>query len=85
VVQLLGEHGYEPRRTGSTVTLVNCPFRALARRHTDLVCGMNSALITGLVEALAADFVDARLEPGDARCCVILTAREEVAAGSRRT
>lgn len=27
----LAEHGYEPRRSGTELTLVNCPFDALAR------------------------------------------------------
>jgi len=73
-VALLSGHAYEPRRTGSTVVLVNCPFHALARRHTELVCTMNHALIAGLVEVVAPDLLNACLEPGENRCCVTLTA-----------
>ncbi len=41
----LADYGYEPRRTEHAVVLANCPFHALAQEHTDLVCGMNLALI----------------------------------------
>lgn len=75
VGRLLAERGYEPRRTDSTLTLVNCPFHALAQRHTDLVCGMNHALVTALVDTVAADVLEARLDPGENRCCVTLTRR----------
>ena len=75
VGRLLAERGYEPRRTDSTLTLVNCPFHALAQRHTDLVCGMNHALIASLVEAVAPDVLEARLDPGESRCCVTLAQR----------
>ncbi|MFC4117770.1 hypothetical protein [Nonomuraea zeae] len=52
--------------------MANCPFHALAEAHTELVCHMNHALISGLVESLAPPAVEARLEPGDDRCCVSL-------------
>src|SRR3954454_9758031 len=41
----LAEYGYEPRRVGVNVELANCPFHTLAKEHTDLVCGMNLALL----------------------------------------
>lgn len=66
--------GYEPRRHGDELTLVNCPFDALAREHTSLVCGMNLALLSGLAQRLPAGRLDARLEPADDRCCVVLAA-----------
>ena len=72
-VDLLAEHGYEPRQVGRTILLTNCPFHSLARSHTDLVCHMNEALLTGFAEAIAPDRLEARLEPGEDRCCVILT------------
>jgi predicted ArsR family transcriptional regulator len=79
-VNLLSGHAYEPRRIGSTVVMANCPFDALARRHTELVCGMNHSLITGLVRSVAPDLLDVRLDPGDNRCCVTLTARPGTAS-----
>ena len=73
IVSLLSEHGYEPRRTGDTLALANCPFRALARTHTQLVCQINHALIAALVGSIAPDHVVAHLDPGENRCCVTLT------------
>ena len=70
---LLAEHGYEPRQVGRTILLTNCPFHSLARSHTELVCHMNKALLTGFAESIVPDLLEARLEPGEDRCCVILT------------
>ena len=55
VLALLAEHGYEPRVEGAEIVLANCPFHALARDHTALVCGMNLHLLTALLELLAPD------------------------------
>ncbi|MGP3911298.1 helix-turn-helix transcriptional regulator [Nonomuraea sp. 10N515B] len=71
-VGALSEHGYEPRRESTRVIMANCPFHALAEAQRELVCHMNHALITGLVESVAPPKVEARLEPGDNRCCVSL-------------
>jgi predicted ArsR family transcriptional regulator len=70
----LAEHGYEPRRDGGTVTLSNCPFDALARDHTQLVCGMNFAIMNALTACVAKSKLTARLEPASGRCCVVLDA-----------
>ncbi|ORV15445.1 helix-turn-helix transcriptional regulator [Mycobacterium celatum] len=70
---VLTEHGYEPRRIDGEICLANCPFHTLARRQTELACGMNHALIAGVAEALAPHSPHARLQPGEARCCVVLT------------
>jgi predicted ArsR family transcriptional regulator len=68
----LTRHGYEPRDVGGRVVLVNCPFHRLAQTHTQLVCGMNHALISGLTSALEPHCPIAGLEPGSGRCCVVL-------------
>ena len=67
----LARYGYEPR-TGADeeLLLVNCPFEALARSHTTLVCGLNLSFVEALTEGLGCSEVDARLEPHDAYCCV---------------
>ena len=65
--------GYEPHIDGDVVTLGNCPFHALAQEHTDLVCGMNLALVHGMAERAPGD-VTAKLDPAPHRCCVTLTA-----------
>ena len=72
VVEVLAEHGYEPRRDGRTVVLRNCPFHDLAAEHTDLVCGMNRDLLDGLTQGAQAPRIRARLDPASDRCCVVL-------------
>ena len=37
------------------IRLRNCPFHQLAEQHRDVVCGMNLALIEGLVAGLGAN------------------------------
>jgi predicted ArsR family transcriptional regulator len=71
----LAEQGYEPRRDADRVVLANCPFHALAREHTELVCGMNLAVIATMVARCADGRLSARLDPADDRCCVVLDAR----------
>lgn len=68
----LSEHGYEPRTEGSAVVLANCPFHSLASEHTEMVCGMNLALIDGLVDEVDSASLRCALEPADGRCCVVL-------------
>ncbi|MFF4623136.1 helix-turn-helix transcriptional regulator [Nonomuraea jabiensis] len=72
VMPALESLGFEPRTEGAAITLVNCPFHSLARQHTELVCGMNLCLLTGLLEGLAATGVTASLEPAPEHCCVRL-------------
>lgn len=74
--QLTGElagQGFGPYREAGQIYLRNCPFHALSRDHTELVCGMNLALLSGLVDGVGASGVEARLDPGPGRCCVVLT------------
>jgi predicted ArsR family transcriptional regulator len=73
VAAVLAAHGYEPRVQGDRVVLANCPFHALAREHTALVCGMNLDLITALLDELGRRDVLAGLDPAPQRCCVTLT------------
>ncbi len=69
----LAAHGYEPRQEGETITLVNCPFDALARNHTELVCGMNLAILDAVADRACRGRLRARLDPAPGRCCVVLT------------
>ncbi|MPZ67101.1 MAG: helix-turn-helix domain-containing protein [Pseudonocardiaceae bacterium] len=71
-LEVLEEHGFEPRAEGSGVVLANCPFHALAQEHTELVCGMNLRLLDGLLDSLAPTGLAAHLSPSPARCCVRL-------------
>jgi predicted ArsR family transcriptional regulator len=73
VVAVLAANGYEPRAEGDRVVMANCPFHALAQQHTELVCGLNHALVTGLTEALDRAELVATLDPEPGRCCVTLS------------
>ncbi|WP_406631240.1 helix-turn-helix transcriptional regulator [Amycolatopsis sp. WGS_07] len=66
----LAARGYEPRPDGDVVRLANCPFHVLSQRHPGLVCGMNLALLEGLLEG--ADGVRARMDPRPGLCCVVV-------------
>jgi predicted ArsR family transcriptional regulator len=70
----LAEQGYEPRREGATITMSNCPFDALARTHTALVCGMNLAIMTAVTDRVGETGLTARLEPHTDHCCVVIDA-----------
>lgn len=75
---VLRDHGFEPWHDESgTVRLRNCPFHSLAAVHPDMVCGMNLALMRGLVEGLDADALNPELNPSQGRCCVALAARRQ--------
>jgi predicted ArsR family transcriptional regulator len=54
--------------------LRNCPFHQLAARHRVIVCGMNLALIEGLVAGLRADGMRPELDPRPGQCCVVIRA-----------
>ena len=71
----LTTHGYEPRIKGAAILLANCPFDALAREHTELVCGMNLALLGAVADRASDGTMTARLDPADDRCCVVLNTR----------
>jgi predicted ArsR family transcriptional regulator len=69
---ILDDFGYETEAEDGTVTLSNCPFRAMAEEDTELVCGMNLNLLEGLVEGLEVTGTVVRLDPAPGRCCVTL-------------
>ncbi|WP_225642474.1 helix-turn-helix transcriptional regulator [Streptomyces werraensis] len=72
VFDVLEENGFEPRCDGDAIVLGNCPFHALAREHTQTVCGMNLHLFRGLLEGLAESDLQACLAPSPGHCCVRL-------------
>ena len=73
VAAVLAGWGYEPRVQEGAIVLANCPFHALAREHTALVCGMNLHLVTAMLDELGHPLVEARLDPAPERCCVTVT------------
>jgi predicted ArsR family transcriptional regulator len=70
MVDALSAQGYEPEAAGGELRLRNCPFHALVAEHTDLVCGMNLALIEGVVEGLEFPAAKPVLAPTPGMCCV---------------
>jgi len=65
--------GFEPQRTREgEVILRNCPFESLRADRRELICGMNLALIQGLIEGLGLENVIAALAPREGMCCVAL-------------
>jgi predicted ArsR family transcriptional regulator len=80
VSEVLTGLGFEPGEPGEvdgTVVLHNCPFHALAARHTALICRVNLAFLGGLVDGLGLAGTRAVLAPAPGSCCVELR-------GSRR-
>jgi predicted ArsR family transcriptional regulator len=68
----LDEEGYQTRADLAGLTLANCPFHALAVEHTALICGMNLAIMEGLLDRLGGLGLAAVLDPAEGRCCVRL-------------
>lgn len=64
---------YEPVETATgTIQLRNCPFRQLAHHQTSLVCGLNHALVRGVVAGCGHDPGRAELAPQPGSCCVVI-------------
>lgn len=69
LAQVLESQGFQPRVEEGELLLANCPFDALAQKHTALVCGLNQAFVQGVADGLGAD-TEAFLEPEPGMCCV---------------
>jgi predicted ArsR family transcriptional regulator len=78
--ELLTTRGYQPYRDGSELRLRNCPFHVLAQEFPPLICGMNLALLEGLLagSALDRDWA-ARIDPRPGECCVTLASKNQSA------
>lgn len=77
----LDQEGYQTRSDPAGLILANCPFRALAAEHTTLICGMNLAIMEGLLNRLGGLGLAAVLDPADGRCCVRLAAAGDGRSG----
>ncbi|MFI5960287.1 helix-turn-helix transcriptional regulator [Cryptosporangium sp. NPDC051539] len=74
VLDLLTAHGYVPEETPTGIRLNNCPFHRLADQFPPLVCGMNLALIAGLLDGAGASTEwHARMDAAPGRCCVVVS------------
>jgi predicted ArsR family transcriptional regulator len=71
---VLDSCGYEPERSNGDIRLRNCPFEALADEARPLVCGMNLALLEGVLQGVGARGVAAVLDPAPGSCCVVVRA-----------
>ncbi|HEU0040724.1 MAG TPA: helix-turn-helix domain-containing protein [Jiangellaceae bacterium] len=67
---VLASNGYEPRTSDREICLANCPFDRMATDHNELVCGMNLALIGGVIEGLEVKGLTAEACPQPGFCCV---------------
>ncbi len=68
--QALATQGFEPRIEGDALVLANCPFDALAKEHTSLVCGFNRWYVQGTADGLGCQAVCAHLTPTPGMCCI---------------
>lgn len=78
-MEVLASRGYEPHledaegaagEAAPVVRMRNCPFHAVAERFPPLVCGMNLALLEGLLGADGP--VRARMDARPGECCVVV-------------
>jgi predicted ArsR family transcriptional regulator len=74
VLGLLTGHGYAPAPDGpDRIELRNCPFHKLAGQFPPVICGMNLAMVDGLLAGAGLDDEwQARMDAAPGRCCVAL-------------
>lgn len=63
--------GYEPAVVGSETRFRNCPFHVLKDQDQETTCGLNLALVEGMIEGSEAN-IEAVLAPEEGYCCVRL-------------
>jgi predicted ArsR family transcriptional regulator len=68
---MMRRRGYEPSLDPDGVLrLNNCPFHPLAEHNRDLVCNINLAYLSGMLDGLGAAALAATLAPRSGFCCV---------------
>lgn len=68
--EVLGSIGYMPEKDGDGGTvLMNCPFHRLADGHTDVVCAMNGAFLSGAAAACGVSEEKVVEDRTAGRCC----------------
>jgi predicted ArsR family transcriptional regulator len=72
----LGQLGYEPRvQESGEWTLRNCIFSELSVSHRELVCPMNAAFLTGLLDGARLKSLRVERRTAPPGCCAQLTSR----------
>lgn len=70
---VLAQHGFEPfDAPDGAMRLGNCPFHQLAQQDPGTVCGMNLALVDGMITGLGAGELHPVLDPQPGNCCVAI-------------
>lgn len=64
--------GYEPVTEGGETRFRNCPFHVLREQDRETTCGLNLALVEGMVDGAGSD-TEAVLAPEEGYCCVRLS------------
>jgi predicted ArsR family transcriptional regulator len=72
LVEVLRDAGYAPFVRDGELRMLNCPFHELAQRHRDVTCGMNLALLRGLMSGAGLPEAEARLDSQPGMCCVAI-------------
>jgi predicted ArsR family transcriptional regulator len=72
LVSVLRDAGYVPFDRDGEIRLRNCPFHELAQRHRQLTCGMNLALLRGMLDGAQLPSGAARLDVQPGLCCVAI-------------
>lgn len=75
---VLSATGYEPYPDGDGGFLLhNCPFHRLSRSHSEVVCGLNGALLSGALEGCGDVSHGVTPDPDGPYCCARITRRTE--------
>lgn len=72
LAEVLRDAGYAPFERDGELRMLNCPFHELAQRHRVVTCGMNLALLRGLMAGAGLPEADARLDQQPGLCCVAI-------------
>lgn len=73
--EVLERAGYEPHsEANGDLVLTNCPFHALATRHTSIICEANVALLEGAAAA-SDESCYVLFSPSAGQCCVRVSKR----------
>jgi predicted ArsR family transcriptional regulator len=77
LIRELSQRGYAPHvEADGEIRLRNCPFHTLAQNYPVIACGMNLALLEGLLSGAQLDHQhSARLDPRPGECCVTIISK----------